>query len=156
MKRRTGILVIALCALVGAAAAQPGRDFPGDKKEKLDAMRVGFLTQRLDLSSEEAKVFWPVYNKYSDELQALRKNRRKALMDAREEFANMPDKDVEKLVDNEIAFRQNELDIMKKYHAQFKQVLPIKKVAILYKTEEEFKHELLQKLKDRRPMRDKN
>ncbi|QQR95672.1 MAG: hypothetical protein IPJ93_02755 [Bacteroidota bacterium] len=65
----------------------------------------------------------------------------------------MSDKEVEKVVDDEIVFRQSELDIIKKYHAQFKQVLPIKKVARLYQAEEDFKKELLRQLKDRRDAR---
>jgi hypothetical protein len=62
----------------------------------------------------------------------------------------MPDKDVEKAVDTELGFRQNELDLLKKYHGQFKQVLPIKKVAKLYRAEEDFKRELLDRIKENR------
>ena len=91
-----------------------------------------------------------MYNQYQDELQALRKNRKDDRQDAKDNFANMSDKEAEKVVDDEIAFRQNELDILKKYHAQFKQVLPIKKVALLYRSEEAFKRELLQRLRDGR------
>lgn len=152
MKKITGLVVAALLISTNLIFAQPGKKFQdgGPKEEKIEAFKIGFLTKRLDLTPEEAKVFWPVFNKYTDELKELRKNRRKALLEAREDFSSMPEKDVEKLVDNEMAFRQSELDIMKKYHAQFKQVLPIKKVAILYKTEEDFKRELLQRLKERK------
>ena len=45
----------------------------GQPQEKVEALKVGFITQRLDLTTEEAKVFWPVYNKYSDELKKLRR-----------------------------------------------------------------------------------
>ena len=69
---------------------------------------------------------------------------------ARDEFDTMADKDVEKLVDGEIAFRQAEIDVLKKYNPQFKKVLPMKKVAKLYRAEEDFKRELLQKLQERR------
>jgi hypothetical protein len=41
---------------------------------------------------------------------------------------------------------------VKKYHNQFKQVLPIKKVAMLYRAEDDFKKELLEKIKERRGM----
>jgi hypothetical protein len=71
-------------------------------------------------------------------------------MNAREDMDSMSDAEIEKTVDSEIAFRQAELDIIKKYHPQFKKVLPIRKVGRLYRAEEEFKRELLRKLQDKK------
>ena len=79
-------------------------------------------------------------------------NRRKTIRNAKEDFNQLSDKDVEKVVDGDLVFRQQELDIVKKYHNQFKQVLPIKKVAMLYRAEDDFKKELLEKIKERRGM----
>lgn len=149
MKKNMLILVMLASGIFTALNAQD-RPFLDDKKEEIEAMKIGFLTKRLNLSPEEAKTFWPVYNMFANDLQALRKNRREEKRHAKDEFLNMSDKEVEKLVDGEIAFKQSELDIIKKYHAQFKQVLPMKKIAILYKSEEEFKLELLKKIQDRR------
>src|SRR5690349_20149182 len=141
---------LALCLLfnlwIGVAMAQPGGGPPqGEKKEEIEAMKVGFLTQKLDLTPEEAKTFWPVYNQYQGELDKLREGHRQDRKAARDEMETMSDKDLEKIVDGEIAFRQSELDIMKKYNSQFKSVLPMKKVAKLYRAEEDFKRELLQR-----------
>ena len=102
-------------------------------RERLESLKVGFLTERLNLSAEEAKVFWPVYNKYQDELEQLRKSRRENLMNAKLNFDEMSDSEVEKTIDNELMYRQGELDVLKKYNPQFKKVLPVKKVAKLYK-----------------------
>jgi hypothetical protein len=132
---------------------RPQREFHDKRppvKERMDAMKIGFITNRLNLTSEEAKVFWPVYNKYSDELEQLRKNRRENLIDAKQKMDEMSDAEIEKAVDNEIIFRQNELEILKKYHPQFKKILPIRKVGQLYKAEEEFKRKLLEMIQDRR------
>lgn len=132
--------------------AQPGKHME-ERKEKIESMKIGFITDRLDLTPEEAKTFWPVYNQYQKELDDLRKKRRDERRDAKQEFENLNDKEVEKVVDGEIAFRQSELDIQKKFHGQFKQVLPIKKVAQLYRSEEDFKRELLKKIQDKRGVR---
>ncbi|MBK9525934.1 MAG: hypothetical protein IPO39_14650 [Bacteroidetes bacterium] len=97
-------------------------------RERLESLKVGFLTERLNLSAEEAKVFWPVYNKYQDELEQLRKSRRENLMNAKLNFDEMSDSEVEKTIDNELMYRQGELDVLKKYNPQFKKVLPVKKL----------------------------
>lgn len=150
MKTFKKILLVSFIAMTSASMAQSKRMMnDGDRKEEIESMKIGFLTRKLSLSPEEAKTFWPVYNQYQDDLNKIRESRRNEIKDAKKDFMEMNDKDVEKIVDNEIAFRQNELDIMKKYHSQFKKVLPIKKVAILYKTEEDFKRELLKKIQER-------
>lgn len=119
-------------------------------REKVEAMKVGFLTERLNLTPEEAKVFWPVYNKYQNELETVRKSRRENLINAKMNFDEMSDKEVEKVIESEISSRQSELDLLKKFHPQFKQVLPIKKVAKLYRAEEDFKRKLLDMIQERR------
>lgn len=43
-------------------------------KEKLKDARIAFITDRLDLSSQQAEKFWPIFNKYSESREAnLRK-----------------------------------------------------------------------------------
>lgn len=150
MKNHLFAFLIFCSTTLFAQHPPPGEGPPRPARERVEAMKVGFLTQRLNLTSEEAKVFWPVYNKYQDELEVLRKSRRENLVNAKMNFDEMPEKDVEKAVDSELGFRQHELDLLKKYHSQFKQVLPIKKVAKLYRAEEDFKRELLDRIKENR------
>lgn len=150
--KKMKLLALAIFSLwMVTANAQPDGPPPmGEKKEQIEAMKVAFLTRKLDLTPTEAQTFWPVYNQFQNELDKLRDSHRKEIRDAKSDFENMTDKDVEKVVDGEIAFRQTELDILKKYHAQFKKVLPLHKVARLYRAEEEFKRDLLKKIQERK------
>ena len=120
-----------------------------EKREEIESYRIAFLTQKLSLTPEEAQRFWPVFNQFTAEMKAVKANR-VSNRDMKNDIQNQSDKDVEKMVDGEIATRQQELDVVKKYHTQFKQVLPIKKVAILYRAENEFKKELLEKIRERK------
>lgn len=161
MKKYSIILALVFSTLlIGQAHAQKGpRRGQGQgmgnrpAKEKVDAMKIGFITNFLDLTSEEAKNFWPVYNKYQDEIELLRRSRRDNILNEQTNLDSMPDGELEKLVDSEIIFHQNELDIQKKYHPQFKHVLPMKKVAKLYRAEEEFKRKLLEMIREKRQER---
>lgn len=119
------------------------------RKEELEAMKSAFITQKMGLSTEEARMFWPVYDQMENELENLRRRRRETLLDARQNYASLGDRELEKLVDGEVIFKQQELDIIKRYHPQFKQMLPIRKVAQLYRAEEEFKRELLKRIRNR-------
>ena len=125
-----------------------------ERRENIETMKIGFITKKLDLTPEEAEKFWPVYNQYNNKLQDIRKKRREDFRDTKQKFDELSDKEVELAVDNEMAFRQKELDIQKEYHSKFKTVLSIKKVARLYEAEEQFKMELLNKLKNKPPVRE--
>ncbi|MBN8696377.1 MAG: hypothetical protein J0L87_07595 [Bacteroidetes bacterium] len=120
-----------------------------EKKQNIEAMKIAFITQKLDLTPEEAQQFWPVYNQYNDKLQELRKKRKAEFKENKDNFETLSDKEVEQIVDSEITFKQKEIDLQKEYHAKYKAVLPIKKVAKLYHAEEQFKRVLLEKLKDK-------
>ncbi|MCX6292125.1 MAG: hypothetical protein NT126_10215 [Bacteroidetes bacterium] len=146
MKKYKKLITVLILFVSSSAMAQE----PKPAREKVEAMKVGFLTERLNLSPEEARVFWPVYNKYTDELEAVRKSRRENLVNARMNFDEMTDKEIEKVIDTEIASRQSELDLQKKYNPQFKQVLPMKKIAKLYRAEEDFKRKLLDLIQEKR------
>jgi hypothetical protein len=144
------VISATLCFIsFGAIAQGPGGPPHPKQRERVESMKIGFLTDRLQLTPEEAKVFWPVYDQYQDELEKLRKSRKENLLNGKENIDDLSDADIEKLVDGEIAFRQSELDLIKKYHPQFKKILPIRKVGRLYKAEEEFKRELLRKLQEK-------
>ena len=150
MKSPLKIAFVSIFLLAAALQAQPPRR---ESRERIEAMKIGFITERLNLTPDEAKDFWPVYNKYQDELETLRRSRKENLRDAKEGFDSLSDTDLEKIVNGEIAFRQNELDVIKKYHPQFKKILPIRKVAMLYRTEEDFKKRLLEQIQERRDER---
>ncbi len=126
----------------------------GQNKERVEAMKVAFITRKVGLTATEAQQFWPVFNQFEAEQENLRKRHRNEKTSAMDDFSTISDAELEKLVDGEIIFRQQELDILKKYHPQFKKVLPIRKVALLYKAQEDFQRELLKKIQERAGKRD--
>lgn len=138
------ILTIVLLSFVNITKAQENR------KEEIESFRIAFFTRQLNLSPDEAKKFWPVYNEMQTEIQKIQKERRMRHRDLRDNSANLSDAELEKSINDEMNSRQRELDIERKYHEKFKAILPMKKVAIYYRAQEGFKRELLRKLQDQR------
>jgi Spy/CpxP family protein refolding chaperone len=152
------LAVIGFFAYSLTMIAQPEKGAKGpkgqqndEKRENIEALKIAFITDKLDLTPEEAQQFWPVYNQYTDKLKELRKKRRLDGKDVKQNLDDLSDKETEQAVDNDLTYRQKELDLQKEYNTKFKAVLPIKKVAKLYAAEEQFKMVLLDKLKDRKP-----
>lgn len=151
MKNINILFIILLLTISAPAFAQPGKG--GPRHEKIEALKVSFLTTKLDLTPEEAKVFWPVYNQYQKEMDALQQQRRQRWQNREEQLNEMSEKEISAFIDDNIKFEQQELDIRKKYHQEFKSVLPVRKVALLYQGEREFKIMLLNKLRERQGKR---
>ena len=58
--------------------------------------------------------------------------------------------EADKYINEQLVLKQTEIDAVKKYIPEFKKVLPISKVAKLLSIEQEFKVQLLKKIKDKR------
>jgi len=149
MKTRKIIATAILATTLAISAlAQPDAEKKEQRKERIQAEKIAFITTKLNLSPEEAQIFWPVYNEYQQKLEGMQEEHRKNFREKKKEFEELSDKEVEELVDGEITFRQKKLDIQKRYHARFKEVLPIKKVARLYHAERKFKEHMIKRLKE--------
>ena len=118
-----------------------------EKKEQIAALRVAFITKELSLSTSEAQAFWPLYNELQDKLDAIRRTRKKE--NKKINIDALSDTEAEQFIDNEADFKVNEAALQKHYYNQFKKVLPVKKVALLLRAEDNFKRELLRKLKEK-------
>ncbi|TAG99750.1 MAG: periplasmic heavy metal sensor [Sphingobacteriales bacterium] len=136
MKRTFIIAIMMLAAAAGFAQGPPGP--PPVDEEKIEALRIAFLTRYLDLSAEEAQKFWPVYNQYHKELTELFELRR----EARKNDDNSLDEDLE--YDIKI------VAVRKKYRNEFLKVLSPEKTSHFYQAEREFREELIKQLKNRR------
>jgi len=80
---------------------------------------VAYLTKKLDLSPEEAQRFWPIYNKYDEEIHTARFN---AVKDRTPE----------------IELEEKILNIRKKYSVDFGKALSPEKVNTFFRAEKEF------------------
>lgn len=118
-------------------------------RNDIESYKIAWITQKLDLSTEDAKIFWPIYNQYTKEQQALRSDRAKKMISMRKitEIDNLSDSEVDAMINNELAFKQREINIDKKYYSKFKSALPIKTLAKFYRAQETFKKELLDKFR---------
>ena len=133
-------ILILLTALfvINTGFAQQG------KGEKVEALRISFITQKINLSTTEAQSFWPLYNEFNDKVKSLRKSFR-AQYGTVTEFKS--DKEADEYLNAEIKLRQNEVDLQKEYFEKFKKVLGSKKTAMLRKAEEEFKIQIIKTFK---------
>lgn len=121
------------------------------KKERVQAMKVAFLTDKLNLTAAEAEKFWPVYNEYMDKRDALQKTfRQKAKITKDTPPELMTEEQADEVINAQLQEEQSQLDLKKEYLPKFKKLIGSKKVVGMYMAEKEFNKILLQKLKEQK------
>lgn len=126
---KTIIAALVMILMCGTTSAQRGGP-PQGGGDKIESLRIAFISERLNLTPEEAQKFWPVYNLYMAEFKALR------------EAAGFGPGKGEPTADQALEFEQKKLDLKKKYKTQFEAVIGKEKVGTLYHLEEEFRQKL--------------
>lgn len=116
-------------------------------KEKMKSEKIAFLTNEMNLSPEEAQVFWPVYNaawEEKDNMQRSVMHAYKALDEAVKE--NKGEKEISDRLDTYLNLLDEQASIARRHGEQFKKVISKEKVARLYLAEEKFRREQIHKL----------
>ena len=142
MKRRhTGAFVLALALAITVCFAAPAvsQDKPADNMqillEKIRADKKLLVAANMELTESEAKAFWPLYQKYQDELFLLRARTARLIKDYSEAYKDMKDEKAKALLDESITIESMGLKLRQAYLPKFRKALPEKKVARYYQIE---------------------
>lgn len=152
MKRTIGIFVLMLTLSI-AGFAQNGEGSNNRKEQfegRMESMKIAYITEELDLTTEEAQSFWPLFNEYSAKMKALKEDKKS---DRRP--MEMSEAEAEKYLQDLISYKEDELAIQKEYVAKMKKVIPSKKVAELFILESRFREKMVKRIKDRMGRREK-
>ncbi|WP_417940254.1 sensor of ECF-type sigma factor [Flavobacterium sp. RS13.1] len=122
-----------------------------EKREKIKAFKVSFLTTELELTSNEAEKFWPIYNAFDDKQYELRHEKMKTY------FRKLNDENVNSLSEKEAATLLSQIEstdkelyfLREKYMSNLRKVLSAKKILKLKKSEDDFNRKLLKQYKER-------
>jgi hypothetical protein len=130
------LTILILCSIVSNPVAAAGRD-------KIEQLRLNYITRELDLSVEELSKFTPVYEQYIADMRSLRKN-----------FMPQNDADVSMLtVDRQLEFEQKKLDLKKRFVPQFERAIGHNKLNRMIHAEENFKRNVMRAIHHRQMTR---
>ena len=142
MKKRFIGVILSMCLITLFGFAQ------GNKKqlqERIETRKVAFMTNRLELTPDEAQQFWPLYNEYQAKRTAIKKE-----YGGKGNLNLMTDVEVGIFVDKQLEREERMLDLKREYVYKIKNVLPIRKVAMLPRLENRFKEWMLSQIKQRK------
>jgi hypothetical protein len=96
------------------------------KKILFDQKRL-IVMENMDFTAEEAKAFWPVYEKYQEKLFQVSQRGATLILAYASVYQSLTDEQATKLIDEYYDVQDNRLAVMKKMAADVGKVLPGKK-----------------------------
>jgi len=156
MKYIPTFLISCLFVLTASTVGQAQRFGPGQKGEKVKTLWVAFVTQKLELNTDEAAKFWPIYEKFQKEHRQLHKSKHQLI---KQDVTSYTEAEIDALIQQITEIETKETALKQQYYIKLKTAIPAQKVFILPKIEREFKRQILKALQKRgkgkgRPARD--
>jgi hypothetical protein len=142
------VLYVLLFLLTHLAFAQDDQTL-----KKIESARIALITERLELTPEQAEKFWPLYREYSSQREGIRKE----FMEARREVKNekMTEEQSKKLIEKGLQLKERQLHLEKIYSEKFNTVITSRQILLLRKAEDDFRQMLLDRLEHRKEQRDR-
>jgi Spy/CpxP family protein refolding chaperone len=119
----------------------------GGRLQKIHSAKIGMITERLNLTPEQAPQFWAVYNEYENKKIDLKKTIRRTM----EEAVSLAATD-DKILSAQkklIALRRKELDLEEEYMSKILRTITPRQFSELKRTDVNFNKMLIEKLKEK-------
>ncbi len=144
LKKAPLLLLIMILLMHTVALAQERR------QERIHALKVTFITDKLKLSAGQAEKFWPVYQQYEEDLKALR---RRFMQQYKKGTEHLSEQDARRNIEDNLDYQEQLILLKRRYQESFLKVISAKQLNELYVAEREFRQLLIQKLRERRSRR---
>jgi hypothetical protein len=137
------LIIISVFPVIRSSAQNPNL-------EKLNNYKIGFFTKKLNLTSEEAEKFWPIYNDYQAQRNQIQLEKLKLNRNFNQNGSSLSDNQLEDIADKYVDCLVQESNLAVAFHGKLKEVLPPVKVIRYYQAENQYKVQLLNELQNAR------
>ncbi|RLD28309.1 MAG: sensor of ECF-type sigma factor [Bacteroidetes bacterium] len=121
---------------------------------KIKALKIAFITERLNLTETEAQKFWPIYNTFDKNTSKIKREEiTKIRQEIRQNIGDLSDAKANELLDRFIK-AENELHKEKtQLLSKLRKVISAQKIILLKVAEDEFNRRMLERMKNMRQRR---
>jgi hypothetical protein len=134
--RLAWILFVTLLVSAPGARAQTGQQAgsPDSHSQNIQAyiallrlnvrqQKAEMLGEVMQLSAADAAKFWPIYEKYDEELAKLNDQRVANIQEYAKNYDQMTDQKADELIQKAMSYRKQRSELLAKYYGQVKQAL---------------------------------
>jgi len=134
MKNLTIILLLGLFVSLNAQTEYFETDIRGIRTDIREVAKE-IVAENLELTTEQAKIFWPLYDEYMAELVLLGDKEVKLTEEYMLNFYLMEEKTASNLLDEVLNLERDKQSLKSEYIRKMKKVLPAKVVGKFYQIE---------------------
>lgn len=116
--------------------------------ERIKTLKIGFITEKINLTPAEAKNFWPVYDKYSQLLHDLHSQIKICRKKGCEKKENLTEKEALEILKKDSELGDQIWKTSKEKDKELLKVISAQKLLLLKDAEKEFHRKLMKQYKD--------
>lgn len=121
--------------------------FAQDKHEKIKVLKTAYITEQLNLTKAEAEKFWPIYNKFEEDKNALKSE---GYRDRKEiDFKKLTEAEANAMLVEMKALNSRRNEIYTNLITDLQKVISAKKIVQLKKAEDDFKQKMFEEYRKR-------
>ena len=128
-------LSIVLFLFVSFAFSQNVGSYLESQQKVLKKEKKEVVADVLELTDDEAKVFWPLYDEYTNEMKPFNQIYINTLKEYIDKYGKLTDEEAKRLFNNSILVEESKLRLKKKYYRKMVKVLPAQKVIRFFQLE---------------------
>lgn len=140
------ICIILLAAIAATGHTQaPSRDVQlATARELIQMGREEIITADMRFTPAQAEAFWPLYNKYREDLRPIQDRYIVLIVDYVGNYYDykLTDADAEQIIDDYFSIQNDILKVREKYVRKFRKILPASSVMRLYQIENKIEAEV--------------
>jgi hypothetical protein len=130
------LIILFIAVFAGAQLmAQTEMDYIEVARDVLKTEKKAAIADVMQLSTEEADLFWPLYNEYNNKMYEVQNERVKVIMDYAENYETLSGEKADELWTKSMSIESQLLKLEKTYYKKFKKILPLKKTALYFQAE---------------------
>ena len=117
-------------------------------KQKIETARIGLITERLNLTPEQAEKFWPLYKEFIQERNQLKSqyNDAKGKLDPQ----TATEEQKKALLDLGLKLKERSVGLERDYSDRMLKIISAEQIISLRKAEEDFRRMILNQIQRRR------
>ena len=139
--------------LVGGTSttyAQSARDVMQLNREAIETQKNFLVSGSMELTEEETRAFWPLYNQYQVRLRTANLRADALVVRYVDSYHTLNDAEARQILDEWIAIEEERLLLKKTYMRKMTEVLPVRKVVRYFQLENKmdavFDYDLAQRI----------
>ena len=147
MKTYRSRIVALFCLAVFLTSSSLLFSQENDQMKRFRQEKINYFNEKLDLSEEEKKVFWPIYHEHFNQIMKINEDEKSLLSFYKNNSEYMSEAEVDETIEKHFGIREKRHKLELKYHDRFVEAIGKKKTMKMYTLEREYRMHVLRKFR---------